>query len=571
MKMIDQAATYDGCGKKIKADLLSGNAVVQSAVTCVSSGITYDLTGFTIPSAYSSDTQNYQGVFTFTYFVQVDPTCAGPYNFDVLFGPQSAQTIVFSVVNLCNDIGPSYEASVGIPITITGFNINQGFFITGSNVPSIYNVKFELISPFVIFGNVNYAEEFPDNDYKQMDFITSVNRMFNMVCVPHPSKQKTIIIEPIIDYIGKGRTLDWTDKIDWDSPIGVNPTTNILNGTLNFNFKLDKDYGNQQYNIASNKVFGTYEQQLNQDYKDNKIEFNTMFGSPTDIALNNNTQPPLTVSNMAAIKNENVKGQTIQKYNPFKILPRIVFRGPVLPNSNWGLTTGSTRQSWYAENYKQDIWQETSRFTTYPFSYTGFSHYLNWNAEHTTGLDGQSFPSEQDLYDIYYYDYVSDIISPENKVISAKIYLTPYEIADLRYDEKIIIKNGYYRINKIKGFNLSEPSVCDIELIKLTKDYTPHPVKYFDLISCSGGTDYHTTTDLNYNIYAYVDNYVNIYTGSTTAFTSIGCFQVVEGTLNGNYTYEPIFIGSGYTASSVNVYSDCGCSASTAFNIVQQT
>jgi hypothetical protein len=112
--------------------------------------------------------------------------------------------------------------------------------------------------------------------------------------------------------------------------------------------------------------------------------------------------------------------------------------------------------------------------------------------------------------------------------------------------------------------------MCDIELVKLTRDYTSHAVKYFDLISCTGGTDYHTTSDLNYNLYAYVGNYVNIYTGTTTTYTSIGCFQVIEGQPNPNYDYDHIFIGSGFTNSSVNVFSNCGCSAKTAFDIVQQ-
>jgi hypothetical protein len=113
--------------------------------------------------------------------------------------------------------------------------------------------------------------------------------------------------------------------------------------------------------------------------------------------------------------------------------------------------------------------------------------------------------------------------------------------------------------------------MANVELIKLTKDYTPHPVKYFDLINCnSGGTDFHTTSDLNYNIYAYVGRYVNIFTGSTTAFTSVGCFEVVEGQPNPNYDYEQIMIGSGYTPSGVNVYSDCGCSGRTQFELVQQ-
>jgi hypothetical protein len=546
------------------------HSIIQSAVTCASSAITYNLTGFSIPCSYSSSTYPYQGKVSFFYDVPYDPTCTDPINFEFRFGETYDTSVRIDSVNTCNDQGPPYNGYVEWVFQIPNCGVNQGLFISGTNFSTIYGLKFELLSPSIIAGNFNYANEFPENDYKQIDFITSINKMFNFVCIAHPIKTKTIIVEPIVNYIGKGEVLDWTDKVNFNDNIHIAQTANILNGTLNFNFKLDKDYGNQQYNIASNKIFGTYKLQLNQDYKDNNINFDTMFGSPTDIALNNSSGDRLTVENMAAIKNENIKGQSIQKYNPFKILPRIVFRGLTLPNENWGLTTGSTKENWYAEIYPQDRWSETSRFTTYPFSYSGFSHYLNWNAEDFANTGETVFP-EQDLYDIYYYDYVSDIISPENKIVSLKMYLTPWEVAQLKYNEKIIIKNAYFRINKISNLNLLEPDLCDVELVKLTKDYTSVPVQYYDLINCNlGGTNYHTTSNLNYNMYAYVGNYVNIFTGATTAYTSIGCFKVELGQPNANYDYDHVFIGSGYTSSGVNVYSDCGCSARTAFNVVQQ-
>jgi hypothetical protein len=552
---------------------LSGSWVVQSAITCVSTAITYNNTGFTIPSSYSSDTSNYTGVLTLTYESPQVVNCpADQLDFTVLFGPPTALTTVYSTT-ICNDLQPSYLSIVGIPVTITGFNISQGFVITGNTLPSIYNVSFKLNSPPVIVGNFDYSKEFPDNEYKQIDFITSVNKLFNFVVVQHPLKQNTLIIEPVVDYVGKGQILDWTEKIDWDSPYNLAPTTKYINGTLDLRFRLDKDYGNQQFNIASNKTFGTFQKLLNQDYKDNNIVFDLTFGSPTDIGLNNNAAPQMTVSNMAAIKNEQKNGQTTQQYNPFRILPRLVFRGPVIPNDNWGIPTAASSgatQTWYAENNPISYWQEVNRFSTYPFAFSGFSQYINWNSSNTTDTIQSVFPTMYNMYDVYYSDYIEDLISPENKIFQAKIYLKPWEIAALRFDEKILIKNTYYRVNKILNINLTQPDLCNVELIGLTRDYESHPVKYFDLISCTGGTDYHTTSDLNYNMYAYVGNYVNIFTGSTTTYTSIGCYEVVEGTPNPNYDYEQIFIGSGFTTSSVGVYSDCGCSAKTAFDIVQQ-
>jgi hypothetical protein len=545
----------------------------STGVTCNNFSFTANTTGYTIPQLYTGD---YTFRVSADFFYQAPECAVNEIGFLITMIVNGVEYSVGSYYAPCVTTGigiityDNIVFDVRIPLPSVNSNITLKLLADFGTI-TFTNIKQEIIdAPKFILGNFDYSLEFPPDDYKQIDFITSVNKFFNFVVIPHPIKPKTLIVEPIIDYIGKGKLLDWTSKIDWNSPITISPTTNILNGTLNFNFRLDQDYGNQQFNISNNRVFGTYQLQLNQEYKDNNINFDTMFGAETDIALTNSSgADKITVANMATLKSENSNGEVIQKYNPYKILPRILFRGVTLPNENWGVLSGATRQTWWAETFQQDRWLENSRFTTYPFSYSGFSHYLNWNAQDRN--NGETMFPEQDMYDIYYSDYIEDIIAPENKIMKAKIYLTPCEIADLEFNEKIIIKNSYWRINKITGYNLTEPSLCDIELIKLTRDYTPHPVLYYDLISCSGGTDYHTSSDLNYNLYAYVGNYVNIFTGATTGYTSIGCYEVQLGQYNGNYTYEHVFIGSGYTSSGVNVYSDCGCSGRTAFNIVQQT
>jgi hypothetical protein len=540
-----------------------------SAATCNNVPFSATSTGFTISSAF---TGQYTFRITATYTLEPDGFNAAIFGAGVYLNG-----VPFGVGSASEPASPAgvfaYTSSWEQTFDLTGSTVVNVAFDFGPSVNSfLTSYKFEIaIAPGVIIGNFDYAKEFPENDFKQIDFITSINKYFNLVCIPSNLNPKSIIIEPIIDFIGKGRILDWSNKIDYDSPITVSPTTSIINGTLNYNFKLDQDYINQQFNIANNRVFGTYQLQLNQEYKDNNINFDTIFGSPTDVDINNTNLPGLTAPSMAAIKTDDKNGATIQSFNPYKILPRLIFRGVTMPNQNYMVAgTGST-QTYWIEDQQFDRWSLNNRFTTYPFSYTGFSHYINFNSVNDYSTKQEVFPDQQDMYDIYYYDYISDITAPENKIMSGKIYLTPYEIANLEFNERILIKNTYFRINKIAGFNLTEPGLCNIELIKLTKEYTPHPVKYFDLISCTGGTDYHTTSDLNYNLYAYIGNYVNLYTGSTTAYTSIGCYQVVEGVADYNFDYNQVFIGSGYTSSGVNVYTNCGCSGSTAFNIVQQT
>jgi len=491
-----------------------------------------------------------------------------------LFYNDTTNTQVLKEDGLCNNQTSTTQVEFTKDFTFTG-NSNIQFYFVGSS-STISNFKFEIFNGprFLVSGQTfDYSLEFPDNDYKQIDFITSINRYFNLVVVPSPDKPSTLIIEPIVDYFGKGEVLDWTTKVDYNQLQSLSPTTSLINGTLDFEFKLDQDYANQDFNSASNKVFGTDKVNLNIPYKNANTKFTYIFSSPIDITINAVTSNYLTLSSFSKIKNADVSGTTLQQFQPFKILPRVVFRGLTLPSLNYGfIGTGTTElQTWYMRSfgtlYPQTRFTNINRFTTYPFNYSGFSHYINFRGEDLTTIQPREFEFvAEDLYDIYYKDYIDDLISPENKIYKVKIYLTPNEVKSLLYDEKILIKNSLFRINKIDGFNLLEPSLCDLELVKLTKTYDEHRVLYYDLIPCAGGATKYSNSDLNYNLYAYIGNYVTLYDDNINA---LGCHQVVQGSYNSSNNYQHYYISSGFTSNFVNAYSNCGCSGFTAFDVVQ--
>jgi len=437
-----------------------------------------------------------------------------------------------------------------------------------------------LIAPLPSFlvsgGTVDYAIEFPDYDYKQIDFITSINRYFNLIIAPEPDFPDTLRIEPIVDFIGKGEVLDWTTKIDRSQPITITPTTQLVNGTLDYQFRLDQDWANQNYFQASNRVFGSDKQNLNIDFKDSTTNFNFLFSSPLDITIYAAYQPYLTLPSFSKLQQQERTGVTEQRFVPFKVLPRLLFRGVTIPTGTFGYvgTTGATEfQYWYVNaggTIQQDHFLEMNRFTTYPWNYNGFSHYTNWRGEDQTTIQ----PKEDiflagDLYDIYYKPYIDDLISNENKILSAKIYLYPTDIQQLRYNEKILVDNTYYRINKINNFNLLEPDICDIELIKLTKEYKGHPVLNITFDPCDiSGTTLYTNTDLMYNIFAYVGNYVRLFDDN---LNYLGCHQVlVDENNDGAGQREHYFIASGFTNTGVASYSTCGCETVAPLVVVQE-
>jgi hypothetical protein len=154
--------------------------------------------------------------------------------------------------------------------------------------------------------------------------------------VPNPDKPKSLLVEPIVDYIGKGPVLDWTTKVDFSQLQSIYPTTSLLNGTLQYEFRTDQDYANQDFKTQTNRTFGTDKFKLGLEYKDTITKFDYQFSSPIDITIQNAYVPLLTLGSMSKVKTVDKDGKSQQTFVPFKVLPKLIFRGPTLPVDNYG-------------------------------------------------------------------------------------------------------------------------------------------------------------------------------------------------------------------------------------------
>ena len=536
-----------------------------------STGVTCNNFGWSANTAYpyqvvipSGNTGLY--TYRFTFNAIATAACSGATNLLFYISDGVVDTELYA--NLICDTANSSQVSFEKQFIFTGESVINFYFSLG-NV-QITDYKQEIIAGprFIPTGGIiDYSIEFPENDYKQLDFITSINKYFNFMVVPNPDLPQNLIVEPIIDYLGKGDVLDWTTKVDFNQLQNIFPTTSLINGTLFYSFKLDQDYANQNFNGQANRVFGTNKFLLNQQYKDNVTTFDYMFSSPIDITISNAYTPLITMPIMSKIKQVDISGTTQQTFVPFKILPKLLYRGVVMPNDNYGYygTTAQTNPScassvnitvtspgyvsyytcnntqvvnyysagtynitdpncilpytvglsysyppyasitfnfsgspcggggitsnnyqyYYMNQTQMDRWTNTNRFTTYPFNYNNFSHYTNFRGSDKSNVTPSEFSFvADDLYNVYYKDYIDDILSEENKIYSAKIYLYPQDIQKLKGNERILINNTYFRLNKITNFNALEPAICDVELVKLTKTYNPHPVQHYKFQSC---------------------------------------------------------------------------------------
>ena len=418
----------------------------------------------------------------------------------------------------------------------------------------VTRLQLELLNaPPTLVGDFKYNLEFPEDKFKQIEFIQAVNNLFGLVIVPSTEKSKTLIVEPMIDFIGTGEVLDWTMKIDRNQPIQISPTTNLINGSMEFSIEQDTDNGNEQFFNTNNRVFGTEIINLNTDFPDNTIEFGSVFGSSVDFVMGNLQNSYATLPIFYVLETEESDGNVLQFFRPFRTLPRPLFRGSTITGANLNTSNISATtiyESWYLESNEIDVFQVNNRFTTYPFGVSGFSHYTNFNNTDFYDITELQFTEAEDMYDVYYKDYVEDLIDPDSRILDCYVYLTREEIKNITFKEKIVIDNNYYRINKIENYDITKDQPVLCQLVKLTRDYTPHRKKCYKLTNCGGGIDLYTNTDLNYTMYQYVGNYISI-SGSCYSITEVDC---------GDYNYQRVEIP--YSASTTYiplVYTDCNC------------
>jgi len=401
-------------------------------------------------------------------------------------------------------------------------------------------------SPVVLPYTIELYKEM-SCDQKQIDFIQNVNKTFNLVVVEHPVKTKTLIVEPMIDYIGKGETLDWTNKVDFDATQNIYPTSNLINGTIFAANKQDKDYINTEYQKRTNKIFGQNQFDLNIDYKNQTTNLTQTLGQNTDYYLNASGDTNIALPCYFISKEQNNNGISTFEYRPFRSIPRQTFMSVSIPTGNTKTNpffyryAGTNRPFTVLGLTSMGTFQNFNRLTTYPFAIEGFSHYTIYDSSNTFTSDEIVYPTLENQYDRYYRDYIEDLTNDENKIYQVQMYLTPWDVSTLYFNEVIMIKNTKFRINKISGLSLLEPGMCSVELVKLTRDYQSSPVLFYDLISCNDPCDViHTHTDILYPVWAFEGQYVDIYKGplDEEPFEVIERYKVVRTEYNEAYTYE---------------------------------
>ena len=321
---------------------------------------------------------------------------------------------------------------------------------TGTNQLGSGGTGFEIVevSGATSEQTVDVAGNMPQ--MKQIDFVSGLQKMFNLVFIPDRNNPKHLEIEPFNDYMSSGDQKDWTNKIDLSKDITIAPTTDLQARQYEWTHSNGKDLINEVVFKNASRVYGRYRvDDPENDFASGNKEIKSPF-APHVVSYIPGTQ--YAVHRMLIDTDQDDK--TIK--DP---LPRLAF---------WN--EQQTGTIYYQNNDNDD----TTTDTEYP-AFSQFSDLEASVADEDLGF-GAERPFHiveanplNTLYYTYWRPFVNELYSSDARKLTAFFRLTRSELATFEFSDKIYIKDTYWRILSV-SYDATSEDLVKVELLKVLGD-----------------------------------------------------------------------------------------------------
>ena len=327
------------------------------------------------------------------------------------------------------------------PVIYDGTSVDINQLISSGRIITINSCIFKcdtLSKP--LYGNtIDWVANAPV--MKCAEFMSALFKMFNLVVVPDAFNSKLITFIPIQEYLSAGDNKDWSNKLDISKDIVLTPTTDYQARINTWSYKKSDDYLNNLYNTQGDRVYGRLQLlDPENDFATEEQKIEVEFGS-TPNALIEGTDIPIP-------KFINENGEYV---NPTPRILRIVssFLANVYDDStNTIVSTYLTATSHYS-NSIPDI------------------DSLDFNFGQETPLHPTNAIPFQTLYQRFWNDYIANIYAPDARIMEAFFALEFADIYNFKYNDKIFIKDSYWRILEISDYVIGTMDTVKVKLMKL--------------------------------------------------------------------------------------------------------
>jgi hypothetical protein len=475
-----------------EAKFLAGFAGGSTSVTINDSAANgqtkKQLTGWTEatdPSnSFASNVYTSQGNFNATFYISANFTIPGSMPF-----AQNAYDFVLGVTRAGAETLYPMGQGQGISDTVLEFDSFSGQYIQVPTEPIVYatytldmqvgdEIRYYVYAhagstQTIVFGfnctigisfvtgelqaqPISFVKNAPEQ--KQVDFLRDILKMFNAVLVPNPNMPNAVEIIPMVEYLGTGDDYDWTGKLDLSKDIVLTPAADIRKRLLKWSYKEQGDLFNAKYKSGAQRVYGELRlTDAGNDFSTSDFTVELTFGaSPCDLIPNTNYVIP---------KYFNETGEFMAPG------PRILYKRDAAEA---------------AVVMVYDEVAEDASFTIIPL----LCHYSSIPTEiGTNDLNfGQEIPPHpieamplHTLFDKYWRQYISELYDSEQKIMEAYFKLSVTDVFGLKFNDKIWIKDSFWRVIELTDYIVADEQVTKCKLIRLLDigalcQYTPSTI-----------------------------------------------------------------------------------------------
>ena len=394
------------------------------------------------------------------------------------------------------------ETCKRIDTTVIGGATGYINLVSGTYTPtSTLQVSFTsaITSNWIAYNLDQYNAEIDvpaciDDTITQKGFLKDIIERFNLVILTDPNDPSNLIIEPFNDYISSGTTKHWTDKLDTSKERVVKSTTSLQKKILNYSDLEDVDLMNKaiKEETPTSNVYGKYyNDKTNNDFAKGELK-NTPIFSPyingkvlKYPSTTTQTHLPNMVVQYEISYKENSDGTTEQVLEGTK--PKLFYYcGVATPIDIIGTESGI----YMHETNLGDGSVTAHLFTTYPvctpydipdISSTGTyelstsNKSLYWNFAMPQVPDIMVFNYQfynagwerNSLFFLYWQDYLSDIYSPDARLMECHLNLDEVDIYDFKFNDQIFIKDTFWRVLEITNYQVGAKTSTKVLLIKV--------------------------------------------------------------------------------------------------------
>ena len=404
-------------------------------------------------------------------FVGVNTNVSYQIDYYIVFKPSSSATLDFRIVKkdsggtIINTIYSTSEAgTLGTAIILQ----STIYFTLNTNETLEFQFKSASGGAFILFKSTTQGSTLAvtigvtrvinstllnthRGELNQWDFVKGIFNMFNLITIADKENVNNITIEPYSDVFivntagtnlaSRGIQHDWTEKVD-ATQIKLTPI-DLKKKTI---FKYEEDDEDYPFTLYKNGTGGTL-------YGSKVFNAINLFGftllseeeeiiaSPFAATVVKPLYDRFPDFIIPAIYSSN-DDQT--EFEGFDNAPRILYdNGKANSNTTYYIpeqnSLSSEQQAYFGQfTHLSEVNPTTSTTEDY-----------NFESLQLINPVGIPFTPVNNLYNTYYAPYYNELYNPDTRIMTLKVNLNAADINKFNFNDKVMIQNREYRVNKI--------------------------------------------------------------------------------------------------------------------------